>query len=154
MDELDLEQNEITNKAEERIKTLSSKVKETSQERDAAKAAQEASEAARLAAEKDRDFYAALPDVATKYPGSLEYKDKIKEKVGAGYTVEDAAVAVLNAEGKLTPSTPPPPPPQPAAGGSAVNNLGTGTKSVAEMTQQERRQGLVDAEKRGDISLS
>lgn len=153
-DNLDLDLGtEQINRADKRIQDLSSKVKETSTERDAAKAKAETAEAARLSAEKERDFYASFSDTVAKFPAASEYKDKIKEKVMAGYTAEDATVAVLNAENKLVP--PPPAPLEPAGGGSAVNQLPTGgTKSVAEMNRDEKRQALIEAEKRGDISLS
>lgn len=153
--DLDLGNEEITRK-DKRIESLSSKVKETSTERDEAKAKAEAAEAARLAAEKERDFYASFSDTATKFPAASEYKDKIKEKVLAGYSVEDATVAVLNAENKLVPqAAPPPPPPGPAAGGSSDTQLpSSGQKSVSEMTRDEKRAALIEAEKRGDISLT
>lgn len=149
-EELDL--GEI-NRTDKRIQDLSSKVRETSTERDEANAKVETEAAARIAAEKERDFYASFSDTVTKFPAASEYKDKIKEKVMAGYTAEDATVAVLNAENKLVPQAPPPP--SPAGGGSAVNQLPTGgIKSVSEMSRDERRQALIDAEKRGDISLT
>lgn len=155
MDELDLNTDDTINRTQERIKDLSSKVKETSEARDAANAKVETETAARLTAEKERDFYSSFSESVVKYPGASEYKDKIKEKVLAGYSTEDATVAVLNSEGKLTPSAPPVQTPAPAAGGSAVNQLPTGeTKPVSEMTRDEKRQALFEAEKRGDISLT
>lgn len=153
MDELDLTPE--INRTEERIKDLSSKVKSASEERDTANAKAESEATARLAAEKERDFYSSFSESTAKFPNASEYKNKIKAKVMAGYTVEDATVAVLNSEGKLTQSAPPPPTPAPAAGGSAVNQLpATGTKTVSEMNRDEKRQALMDAEKRGDISLT
>lgn len=140
---------------DKRIQTLSTKVKEASQERDTANAAKDVAEAGRVAAEKERDFFASFTDVVTKYPASSEFKDQIKEKVMAGYTTEDATVAVLNAQGRLAPSAPATTPPAPAAGGSAPNIItDTGAKSAQEMTQTERRAALLDAEKQGFISLS
>ncbi len=58
----------------------------------------------------------------------------------SGYTVEDATYAVLGKAGKLggaKPLTPTNP-----AGGSAATTVPTGTKSVAEMSQAERRAQL------------
>lgn len=138
-------EGEEINRADKRLETLSSKVKETAQERDAA-------EAARVAAEKERDFYKGFSTVSTKYPAAAELQDKILEKVNAGYDIEDATVSVLNKEGKLTAT--PPPPPGPAAGGSAVVNIPEGgTKTPGDMNQAERRSALMEAEKRGDISV-
>lgn len=151
---LDLGSEEITRK-DKRIESLSSKVKETSTERDEAKAKAEEAEAARLSAEKERDFYANFSDMVPKYQSASEYKDKIKEKVMAGYSVEDATVAVLNAEGKLVPAAPVIETPPPAAGGSATYTLPTGgAKSVSEMSRDDKRNALIEAEKRGDIALS
>lgn len=153
MDELDLTPD--INRTEERIKDLSSKVKSTSEERDAANAKAESEAAARLVAEKERDFFSSFTDSIAKYPTAPQYRDKIKEKVMAGYSVEDATVAVLNAEGKLVPQVAPAPAPAPAAGGSAVNQLPqTGSKSVSEMSRDEKRQNLMEAEKRGDIAVT
>lgn len=141
---VDLEQP--INKAEERIKSLNSKVIATSTERDEALA-----KAATL--EKENAFLASFSDMAVKYPTASEFRDQIKEKVMSGYTAEDATVSVLNSQGKLIPQ--PPAPPAPAAGGSASNILpGTGTKSVKEMSQAERREAIIEAEKRGDIGLT
>ena|SRR3990167_3258408 len=149
------ENGNIINPVEERIKSLSSKVKTASEERDAAKTAQEAAEVAKQSAEKERDFYASFADSVTKYPAASEFRDKIKDKVLAGYSPEDATVSVLNAEGKLTPTVEPAPVAAPAAGGSAVNQLPDfSNKTAAEMTQVERRAALVEAEKRGDIGLT
>lgn len=154
-DELDELGNPITNPVEERIKSLSGKVKSTAEERDAAKAGEEAAKAAQVAAEKERDFYADFSETSPKHPGANEYRDAIKAKVMAGYSVEDATVSVLNAEGKLSGSVVPVVEVAPAAGGSAINQLPTGgAKTVADMTQAERREALVEAEKRGDISLT
>lgn len=155
MDDLDLNTDDSINRTQKRITDLSTKVADTAAERDAANAKAAEQETARLAAEKERDFYASFTDTAAKYPNALEYKDKIKEKVMSGYSAEDAAVAVLASEGKFTMSTPPVAPPAPAGGGSAVNNLpiGGANKSVAEMTRNEKRDALLEAQKRGDISL-
>ncbi len=72
----------------------------------------------------------------------------------SGYTVEDATVAVLASKGQFTPHV------EvvrqaPAAGGSALNQPSDGgQKQVSEMTRDEKRAALIEAEKRGDISLS
>lgn len=160
-DELDLdlgesttEEQEKTNKVEKRIKDLSEKVKLTATERDEIQAKATQAEADKTAALKDVDFYKNFSTISSKYEGSAEYQDRIREKVNAGYTMEDAALSVLNAEGKL-PGSIPVAPKQSPAGGSAITNLKAGgEKSVSDMTQEERRAQLMEAEKRGDISLS
>jgi hypothetical protein len=131
------EQNINNNRAQKRFTDLSEKVKLTAQERDdLAKAKAEADVKAEKA-EKERDFYKDFSTSSAKYPGATDYQDKILEKVKSGYTVEDATVSVLNAEGKLT--TPQAPRESPA-GGSATNSMkGEGEKTIAEMTQAERR---------------
>lgn len=150
--DLDLGEDEnINNRSQERIKNLSSKVKEAAGERDAAKAAAEAAETGRLDAEKKLSFLESFSDVSTKHPGATEYREAIQEKVLSGYTVEDATVAVLAAEGKYTPPAVEVPA-ENVAGGSAPIQLTGENKTVAEMSQEERRAQLVEADKRGEIS--
>lgn len=153
-DELDELGNPIINPVEERIKTLSSKVKTTAEERDAANAKVQTETEARMKVEKERDFYATFTESAAKYPGSLAFRDQIKEKVIAGYSVEDATVSVLNKEGKLTPEIKTVEV-APAAGGSAVNQLPDGgQKTLREMTRDEKRAALIEEERKGNISLA
>ena len=152
-DEIDVEgeENITKNKVEERITSLSNKVKTTAEERDVATKAKAEAEAKAIEMEKERDFYASFSDSATKYPGAIEYKDQIKEKVLAGYSVEDATVSVLNREGKFQP--------QPVnierdivAGGSSVNKITQqSSKSLNEMTRDEKRQALIEADNRGEL---
>ena len=144
------------NAIEERIKSLSGKVKSTAEERDAERARAEEAHAKLATAEKEIAFFSSFSDSLSKYPTASEYKDAIKEKVLSGYSVEDATVAVLAREGKLQGTqqtqtyTPPPSP----AGGSATNiPMGTGNKSLKEMSHSEKFQALKDAEARGDISM-
>ena len=160
-DELDLElddsttQDENNNKVEKRIKDLSGKVKTTSEERDAALAETQKVEAEKQAALKDAEFYKNFNATASKYQGAGEYQDKIREKVMAGYNIEDATVSTLVNEGKFTPPPTPQPPRESPVGGSAPTQLKTGgAKTVGEMTQEERRAELMEAEKRGDIGLT
>lgn len=148
--EIDLSTEEPQiNRTEERIKNLSSKVKDTAKERDEAKAAAEAAEAARVAAEKERDFYAGFAGHATKYPGASEHIDAIKEKVLAGYDPEDAVVAVLSKEGKLQPQAEVAPIVGPAAGGSALTNI---QAPATNLTREEMRQKLIEADASGDLA--
>ncbi len=158
-DELDLdlewEEGHINTKTQERIQGLSNKVKTTAEERDAeAKARAEAEERASKA-EKESAFYASFSDVTAKYSSAAEYKDAIKEKVMSGYSVEDATVAVLAKEGKFSQPVQQAPAPgvQAIAGGSSVNTPTMGAeKTVGQMSRDELREALLEAERRGDIS--
>ena|SRR3990167_1249686 len=157
LDDLDKDINN-RNKVEERIKDLSSKVKLTSQERDELQASNKKLEDEKAAALKEKDFYASFSDTVSQYPNAKDFKDKIKEKVMAGYSVEDATVAVLAKEGKLA-TTPSeniqPEPKQSPAGGSATTSPPTqGQKPISEMTREEKRQALLEAEARGDVGIS
>ena len=126
-----------------RIKDLSQKTKAAYEERDAKEAARVAEEQARLNAEKERDYYKGFNTVASKYQGASDYQDQILEKVKAGYDIEDAAVAVLVKEGKYTPPPEPQGPRENPAGGSATNSIkATGEKTIADMTQAEKRAEL------------
>ena len=138
------------NKVEKRIKDLSNKVKLTSKERDELASAKKGLEAERDAAKKEVEFYSAFSNTTDKYPNAKEYKEKIKEKVLAGYSVEDAAVAVLAKEGKLTAPVVDNP-----AGGSATNPPMTGeAKPLNDMNLAEKRAEVLKAIDRGDISLT
>lgn len=156
---LDLEpstpEEDHTNKVEKRIKDLSGKVRSTSEERDVEKARADKAEAERQTAVKDADFYKNFSTVSSKYQGSAEYQEQIRERVNKGYDLEEATVAVMAKEGKFSPPIAPQAPNPSPAGGSAVTNLKQGgDKSAAEMTQAERRNALMEAEKRGDLGLN
>ncbi len=153
MDDLDLdlsnEDENINSRNNNRFTTLTEKVKTEAKGRAEAETKLAEAEARALAAEKEKDFLSSFTDSTAKYPGAIEYKDQIKEKViNSGYDVEDATISVLAREGKL--NTPPAPRESPA-GGSAVNTMkGMGDKTFSEMTRDEKRQALIEA----DISLS
>ena len=149
--ELDLEGSEDINKTELRIKNLSSKVRDTATERDEAKKLAEEAEARAIAAEKKAEFLGSFTEVSAKYQGATEYREAIEAKVQAGYSVEDATVSVLNAEGKLTQPTQTAQPIT-AGGGSAATIIpGTSEKSVQEMSQAERREALQDPERQAEL---
>ena len=95
-------------------------------------------------AKKDLEFFRNFNTVSTKYEGAAEFQDQIKEKVSAGYDLEDATVAVLNKQGRFVPPPPTPQPKESPAGGSAITNLSKGSKSVSDMSQEERRAILND----------
>ena len=156
-DTLDLEQldNEIEgeNKVEKRIKDLSGKVKLTAEERDTFKrqAEEEKSKSAEL--QRERDFYASFSDVVSSNPMAKDHKDDILAKVKGGYSVEDATFAVLGKLGKL--GQPQPIVDNPAGGSATVNQPITGEqKKPSEMTRDEKRAALLEAERRGDLSMS
>lgn len=109
-------------------------------------------EAKQKEVERERDFFKDFSGSISKYPAANEFQDAIKEKVMSGYTVEDATVSVLAKEGKLQNQAPQR---QSPAGGSASNQMQSGgAKSYSEMTRDERRQQIRDAEASGAISLS
>lgn len=148
--ELDLDSENI-NRTEERIKNLSSKVKEQAGKADEERKAREESDARAEAAEKRAEFLENFSEVATKYPGANDFKTQIEERVQKGYTVEDAAVAVLASEGKFTPPEVPVVV-EPAAGGSAVTSVGNAPKPLEDMSQADRRAKLLEADTNGELS--
>lgn len=158
--ELDLDTEDSINKTQKRITDLSTKVRDIATERDSERQAREAAEQKVAALEKEKEFYAGFTGMSGKYSGANEYAEDIKAKFNAGYTLEDATVAVLASNGKFGGSVAPiaqvaPPPPAPAAGGSAsYTPPPSGDKSVRDMTRDEKRAALMEAEKRGDISLT
>jgi len=132
-------------RSDNRFKDLSDKVELTAKERDeaAAKAA---------AAEKEVEFYKSFSKL--KYPDALEYQEKIKEKVMAGYDMEDAAISVLAKAGKLNQMPPPVRRDSPAGGSATTAMRSGGEKSAGEMTQAERRQALLDSDMEEPGSLA
>lgn len=155
-EELDLELNdeqENINRVEKRIKSLSEKVKLTSEERDEKDRLLQEKEGKLALASKERDFYKGFNQVSAKYPGASEYQDKILEKVNAGYDVEDATISILAKEGKYNP-TQPKVEGERVAGGSAVTTMkGNDSKTPQEMSQDERRAALLDIEAQGGLNL-
>lgn len=153
--DLELDNENINNRAESRIKDLSSKVKEKSQiAEENAKKAEEADQRAQ-AAEKRAEFLESFTEVSSKHPEAAEYRDAIQEKVLAGYTMEDATVAVLAAEGKYTPPAVEQEvvAPVTAGGGSASNPpLQGAEKPLTEMSRDDKRALLVEAEKSGELA--
>lgn len=151
--DLELEEQDNINKVEKRIKSLSEKVKLTSEERDELAKAKQELEVKNSNISKERDFYKGFNQVSAKYPGASEYQDKILEKVNAGYDVEDATISILAKEGKYTP-TQPKAESERAAGGSAATSLkGNDSKTPQEMSQDERRAQLLEMEAKGEFGL-
>lgn len=149
LDQLDADINN-KNKIQKRITDLSEKVKLTSEERDSLAKEKNTLQIERDSIAKERDFYSKFSDSSAKYQGANEFKDKILEKVKQGYDVEDATVAVLAKEGKLGSPSAQVAEKDTVAGGSATTALrGDGTKSLKEMTRDEKRAMLMENE--GDV---
>lgn len=104
-------------------------------------------------AKKDLEFFKNFNTVSSKYQGASDYQDQIKEKTALGLDVEEATMLVLAKEGKYTPPPAPKVPTPSPAGGSSPTNLKSGDKPISEMSQDERRAQLIEAQKRGDINL-
>ncbi len=152
--EFDLDtQNEEVTRTNNRIKSLSEKVKTASEERDALAKAKDEESSAKASAEKERDFYKNFNTVSSKYQGAADYQDKILEKVNAGYDIEDATIAILAKEGKYAPE-PVKEQRAPLAGGSAGTGIvDIGDKKPSQMSRDELRQQLIEANERGEWTL-
>lgn len=153
--ELDKLQEDINSKnaVEERFINLNKRAKDAEDAKAQAEKARAESEAKLAQMEKETNFLNSFSDVSAKFPTASEFKDKIKDKVmTSGYSVDDATVAVLHAEGRLTSF---PIQQGNVAGGSAPNQIvQTGNKTVKEMSSDERWATLREAEKRGDIGMN
>lgn len=149
----ELESENKMTEAEKRIKQLSEKVRLTSEERDERDKFIKEKDVKISELERENSFNSGFSDILGTHQAAKDHKDEIKAKVLAGYSVEDATYAVLGKAGKLGGSSqqfvPSP------TGGSASTSLPSGgEKSIKDMSPAERRQALVDAEKRGDIALT
>lgn len=156
-DELNLEAlDHIESNAEEKLKVknrfekLSEKVILTAKEKEEVEAKYKAETEARTKAEKERDFFRDFSKLSSQFPNATEYQDKIWEKVNTGYTPEDATLAILAKEGKLQPITAGTFRPDNVAGGSASNTItDSSEKNPNEMSRDELRNALMEAEKQG-----
>ena len=157
-DELNLDLDNLEAQAEEKLKIknryqqLSEKVKLTAQEKEEALAKVQAEVEARANAEKERDFYKDFSANVSKYPQASEYQDKILEKVRGGYSTEDAMIAVLAKEGKLTaPSPEPVRQVQSQVEGGSAPTVFEGDKTLSNMTAEEKLAALMEADKAGSL---
>lgn len=149
--DLDLDEEQAINKTEERIKNLSSKVREKSQmAEENAKKAEEADQRA-AAAEKRAEFLESFSEVATKYPGAAEFKTQIEERTQKGYSLEDAAVAALAEAGRFTPQQDVAPITAGTMGGSAPVSITGDSRPYAEMSRDEKRAALMEADRTGEL---
>lgn len=155
-EELNLALENVEANTEERLKVknrfekLSEKVILTSKERDELAEAKKQLEAEKSSLEKERDFFKDFSTNVSKYPQATAYQDKILEKVKAGYTTEDAMVAVLNKEGKLIPQEPQMSQAQ-VEGGSAPTTM-EGEKSFEDMKPEEKFAKLAELDKTGALA--
>lgn len=156
-DEMNLDLDNIEAQTEEKLKVknrfqqLSEKVILTSKERDELAESKKVLEGEKESIAKERDFYKDFSANVSKYPNASEYQDKILEKVKAGYSTEDAMVAVLAKEGKLEiPSQQIPQPEMQVEGGSAPT-FTEGAKTLQNMTPEEKLAALAEADKSGDL---
>lgn len=158
-DILDLESldNDIEkhSKVEKRIKDLSEKVRLTSEERDEKDKLLTQAQAEKEVLQKERDFLNSFGDALAKHPKAAQFKDEIKEKVLKGYSVEDAAISTLASKGEFSQPQKEATVENPAGGSAAVNQSVTdGQKTPAQMSREEKRAALMEAEQKGDIYIS
>jgi hypothetical protein len=155
-EELNLALDNVETNTEDRLKVknrfekLSEKVILTSKERDELAAAKLALEGEKASLTKERDFFKDFSTNVSKYPQATAYQEQILEKVKAGYTTEDAMVAVLNKEGKLIPQEPQGSYAQ-VEGGSAPTTM-EGEKSFDDMKPEEKFAKLAELDKTGALA--
>jgi hypothetical protein len=153
LEELDSVQENVEKKAKikNRFEQLSEKLILTTKEKEENIAKVKVAEEAKARAERDLNFYKGFNSNIAKYPQAATYQDQIKERVDKGYDAEEAILAVLAKEGKLTNAEKPAAPPPQVEGGSAPTTF-PGNKSLKDMTPDEKLQGLMEADKEGVLS--
>lgn len=155
-EELNLEEdnNEEITRKDSRIKSLSDKVKEKAELANAEKARADKAEAERQTALKDAEFFKNFNTTSTKYPGSNEYQDKIREKVALGLDVEEATMLIMAKEGKYTPPEAKVERESPAGGSASTSIQGGEEKTPDKMSQAERLEALKEIEAQGGLDLT
>lgn len=147
----DIQENvERKSKIKNRFQQLTEKLSVTTKEKEENLAKVKLAEEAKTKAERDLNFYKGFSTNLAKYPQAASYQEQIKERVDKGYDAEEAILAVLAKDGKLTASTPTQPTTQ-VEGGSAPTTF-PGEKSLRDMTPDEKLQGLMAADKEGVLS--
>ena len=133
------ETEEKESRSQQRIKQLSDKVELTAKERDELKVLRVEDQKKIAELERENAFNSGFAEVLGTHVAAKDHKDAIKEKVMAGYSVEDATFAVLGKAGKLgeTSSSP-----QVAGGSATTTPQSTQPKEVKDMNQAERREVL------------
>ena len=153
---LDLEEDksqEIISRKDKKINSLSEKLGLTEKEKVELAKAKEEAEAKALAAQKDADFFKGFNEISSKYQGSSEYQDQIREKVMSGYTMEDAAISILAKEGKFQPLAPSAQREMAAGGSAAIGINQQADKPIDRMTREELRSQLQELESKGEFKL-
>lgn len=156
MDELNLDLDTIETSEENKLQVkdrfakLTEKGLTAERARDEAEARAKAESERASAAEKKAEFLEKFSDISAKHPAANEFRTQILERVQKGYDPEDAALAVLAKEGRLNATSAPVQRQATVEGGSAQNNLGDGGgKGVGDMSQAEKMEALLQAEKEG-----
>lgn len=152
--ELDLDltnHEEIITRKDKKYKSLSEKFETSEKEKADLSKAKEEAEAKALALEKEVEFSKGFNTVSSKYQGASEYQDAIREKVLAGYDLEDATVAVLNKEGKFTPAQQVEERVSIAGGSASTSITYSGDKKPEEMSRAELKGALQDLESKGEF---
>lgn len=151
--DLDLNENnseEIITRNKKKINSLSEKLGLSEKEKAELAKAKEESDAKAETAQKDADFFKNFNTISSKYEGSNEYQDKIREKVALGLDVEDATKLVMVNEGKYTPPVPVVEK-ESAAGGSASTGITDSVeKAPKEMSRADLRSSLQELESKGE----
>ncbi len=151
--ELDLDkiEGQVENnlKVKNRFEKLSEKVIVTAKEKEEAEGRAKASAEAQAKAEKERDFFKDFSQVSSKYPQATQHQDKILERVNRGYSAKDATLAVLDEVGQLQPITAGTTSPNIAGGSASTAMSDSGDKRPEDMTRDEMRNQLLQAEKEG-----
>lgn len=131
-----VDQSGAQSEAEKRIKQLSEKVRLTSEEGAEKDRLLKESGDKIASLEKENSFNSGFSEMIGSYPKANEHREDIKAKVLAGYSVEDATLAVLGKAGKLgAPALAPR-----VAGGSADTAMSSGaSKEMKDMSLAEKR---------------
>jgi hypothetical protein len=154
--ELDLEtqdNEEIINRKDKRIKSLSEKYESSEKEKATLAEAKAKAEAELAEAKKDADFFKSFNQVSAKYQGAGEYQDKIREKANLGLDVEEATMLVLTKEGKYTPPIQPIERNNPAGGSASTSIADQADKPFDKMSKDEMRSQIQDLESRGEFKF-
>lgn len=129
-------------RSQERIQQLSEKVELTSRERDEKDNIVKERDVKIAELERENAFNSGFVDILGNHPAAKDHKDEIKAKVLAGYSAEDAALAVLAKAGKLGASVAPMVAPQVAGGSASTVIASNGEKSITDMSTAEKREAL------------
>ncbi len=137
----ELETENRLSESEKRIKQLSEKVRLTSEERDEKDKVLKERETRIAELERKDSFNTSFTDILGTYGEAQAHRADIEAKAMAGYTVEDATLAVLAKAGKLG-AVKPVAAPQVGGGSAATFMPSTGNKEPKDMSQAERRELL------------